>query len=91
MPTTNKRVNMSVPDELYERLQAYKKKNGISSDAGACLQLVTRQLDALENTDKMLQMISRFTNDELRQITDIGLTQIKSVAEKNILEAGDNT
>ena len=40
MPTDKKRINLSIPEEVYERLAKYKKKNGITSDAGACLQLI---------------------------------------------------
>ena len=36
MPTDKKRINLSIPEEVYERLAKYKKKNGITSDAGAC-------------------------------------------------------
>ena len=47
MPTKNKRVNLALPDAVYERLLKYKEKNGITSDAGACLMLIVRQLDAI--------------------------------------------
>lgn len=47
MPTTNKRINLTVPDELYQRLKAYMVENGFISDATACRQLITKQLNSL--------------------------------------------
>ena len=35
MPSDKKRINLTIPDELYVRLQAYKNEQGISSDASA--------------------------------------------------------
>ncbi len=81
MPTTNKRINMAVPDELYERIKIYKAKNGITSDAGACLQLVTRQLDGIEHTEKLMQFASRFSLEELQGLSNIGMTQLKAMTE----------
>ena len=77
MPTDKKRVNLTIPEALYDRILAYKAKNGISSDAGACLQLISRQLDSLEQGEKMLQAASRFSLEELQQISNIGLTMLK--------------
>ena len=77
MPTTNKRINLTIPEPVYERLLSYKKDNGISSDAAACMQLIVRQLDALDNAEKMLEMVSRFSMDELQQISTMGFKAIK--------------
>lgn len=81
MPTDKKRINLSIPDAIYDRLQVYKAKNGITSDAGACLQLITRQLDALDDAEKMLAAASRFSLDELQQISNIGLSMMKNVMD----------
>lgn len=81
MPTDKKRVNLSIPDEVYERLAAYKKKNGITSDAGACLQLIIRQLDGLEQTEQFLQAASKFSLEELQQISQLGITAIKQAVD----------
>lgn len=81
MPSDKKRINLTVPEDLYDRLVAYKKKNGISSDAGACLQLIVRQLDALDNTELMLDMVRKFSVDELKQISDQGIVQFKGIAD----------
>ena len=77
MPTTNKRINLTIPEPIYERLLSYKKDNGISSDAAACMQLIVRQLDALDNAGKMLEMVSRFSMDELQRISSMGFKAIK--------------
>lgn len=81
MPTTKKRVNLSVPDMLYERIQHYKEKNGITSDASACLQLITRQLDGIDNTEKMLRVASGFSLEELQQLSNAGIGALKIMAD----------
>ena len=81
MPSDKKRINLTIPDELYERLVSYKKKNGISSDAGACLQLIVRQLDAIDNTEAMLDIVRKFSVDELNQISEQGMSQLKGLAD----------
>ena len=82
MPTTNKRINLTIPDNIYERLLSYKKKNGITSDASACLQLIVRQLDSIETGEQMMQMIKKFSIDDLKQISDLGLADIKAAIDK---------
>lgn len=77
MPTTNKRINLTIPENIYERLQDYKQKNGITSDASACLQLIVRQLDSIANAEQMMQMMSKFSMNELKEISDLGMTTIK--------------
>lgn len=85
MPTDKKRVNLTLPDPVYERILAYKTKNGITSDASACLQLITRQLEAMEQGELMLQAASKFSLDELQQLSTMGFNLIKEAAEKNNL------
>lgn len=82
MPTTNKRINLTIPDNVYERLLAYKQKNGITSDSSACLQLIVRQLDSIAHGEQMMQMVSRFSIDELKAISDLGLDIIKTELDK---------
>lgn len=48
MPTKFKRINLTIPDVLYERLQTYKDRNGICRDATACLSLLTQRLNEYE-------------------------------------------
>lgn len=83
MPTDKKRVNLTLPDEIYTRLQNYRSKYGISSDAGACLQLITRQLDSIENGERMMQLVSRFTEDELRQMSSMSIPLVKQLIDSH--------
>lgn len=83
MPSTNKRVNLTISDPVYERIQAYKLKNGITSDAAACMQLIVRQLDGIDNAEKMMQLMSRFTLDEVEQMSAMGLKTIRTMSELN--------
>lgn len=82
MPTDKKRINLTIPESLYERLQAYREKNGIASDAGACLQLITRQLDRIDESELMMQAASKFSLEELQQLSNIGLFMVKQMADK---------
>lgn len=40
MPSDKKRINLTVPDSVYKKLENYKEENGIFQDATACLQLL---------------------------------------------------
>ena len=82
MPTINKRINLTIPDNIYERLLAYKQKNGITSDSSACLQLIDRQLDSIAEGEKMMELMSKFSLDELKQISDLGLSELKTALDK---------
>jgi len=77
MPTTNKRVNLTLTDDIFEKLQIFKKKNGIMSDATACLQLVTLQLQAQENNEQVLKLMQNLTTEQLKAISNNGLEYIK--------------
>jgi predicted CopG family antitoxin len=77
MPTNNKRVNLTLTDEIYEKLQEFKKKNGIMSDATACLQLVVQQLRAQETTEQLTKMMQDLTTEQLQAISNSGLEYLK--------------
>lgn len=77
MPTTNKRINLTLTDEVYENLQKYKEKNGVMSDATACLQLVVLQLKAQENTEQMLKVIQNLSVEQLNDISKDGFNFMK--------------
>lgn len=77
MPTTNKRVNLTLTDEVYNQLQEFKKKNGIQSDATACLQLVVQQLKAQENAAAMNKIIKEMTVEQLLEYSNQGLKLYK--------------
>lgn len=77
MPTKNKRINLTVPETLYEKIAAFRDENGISSDAGACLQLISTQLRGLENTKLMFEAMSRFSPEELKRLSEEGLDTLR--------------
>jgi hypothetical protein len=77
MPTTNKRVNLTISDDIYEKLQKYKQKSGLGSDATACLQLVTLQLQAQETNEQLLKLMQNLTTEQLKAISNDGLEYIK--------------
>ena len=78
MPSDKKRINLTIPDELYVRLQAYKNEQGISSDASACLQLIVQQLNGLEQSKAMLRLINNCSVEQLNKLSMEGLTLTKS-------------
>ena len=84
MPTDKKRVNITVPEDVYERLQAYRDKYAISTDAGACLQLIVRQLDSIDQSEQMMRMVSRFDMKELEELSRIGLASLKAESDKKV-------
>ncbi len=81
MPSDKKRVNLTIPDELYARLQAYKTEQGISNDASACLQLIVQQLNGLENSKAMLRLINNCSVEQLTKLSVDGLTLTKAALE----------
>ena len=89
MPTEKKRVNLTIPEEVYERIINFRKKNSIPSDAGACLMLIQQQLDNIERTEEMMKMVRQFTPDDLRKINDIGMNQLTSFMESEAVKKKD--
>ncbi len=79
MPSTNKRINLTVPEELYTRLKAYMVKNGFTSDATACLQLITKQLNGEEKMQAMFSLIQNMNMETLQQLSTEGFTFIKQL------------
>lgn len=82
MPTIKKRVNLALSDDVYERIQKYREKNGITSDAGACVMLIVQQLEAIETNEKMMDMMSRFSLEELQKLSNLGLAMIQQETQK---------
>ncbi len=82
MPSTKKRVNLTIPDELYERIQAYKQYQGIASDASACLQLIVQQLNGLEQSQTLLRLVNQYSVEQLMEVSKEGFTEMKSLAKK---------
>ena len=81
MPSTKKRINLTVPDSVYEQLQVYKEQNGLSNDATACLQLIVQQLKAQEESRLMKQIMQKFSADQLLRLSKEGYDYYKEVME----------
>lgn len=77
MPSDKKRINLTVPDGIYEKLQVYKEENGISNDATACLQLIVQQLKSQENSKIMLKLLQESSVEQLMQMSNQGITTVK--------------
>ena len=82
MPSDKKRINLTVTDELYARIQEYKKEHGVSGDASACLQLIVQQLNNFENSKFMLQLLRNCSVEQLTAISQEGFTELKNAVEK---------
>ena len=81
MPSTKKRVNLTIPDELYNRLQSYKTKNGLVNDATACMQLIVQQLNALEKTDIFMDFVRNHSIEQLNEMAKEGFSYVKSTQD----------
>lgn len=81
MPTKKKRVNLSLSDEIYARLQLYKAKYGIENDATACLQLVVQQLNNLDNSERMLSLINQTSVETFMKMSKEGFEYVKEAVE----------
>ncbi|MBQ9859519.1 MAG: hypothetical protein IJO76_02435 [Clostridia bacterium] len=82
MPSTKKRINLTVPDAVYKRLQAYKEVNGITNDAGACLQLVIQQLNSQEQSRMMMKAFMAMSADEVAELSADGARAIRHMLEQ---------
>jgi len=86
MPTKNKRINLTVPEPLYEKILAFREENGIASDASACIQLISAQLRGQENMKVMLQAMQQYSPDQLMQLTKEGYDALR---EEGLLSSKD--
>lgn len=84
MPSDKKRINLTVPDAIYERLQVYKSKYGITNDASACLQLIVQQLNGQETSEAILKLAQSASLDQLTAMSKEGLSYLKSELEQSL-------
>lgn len=84
MPSDKKRINLTVPDAIYERLQAYKVKNGLTNDATVCLQLIVRQLNADESSEALFKLVQGMSFDQMAELSKEGYQELqKELRQKN--------
>lgn len=77
MPSDKKRINLTVPDAIYERLQAYKVKNGLTNDATVCLQLIVRQLNADESSEALFKLVQGMSFDQMAELSKEGYHELQ--------------
>lgn len=77
MPTDKKRINLTISDQLYERILAYKERHGIINDATACLQLITQQLNSFEQSEKFMQLVNSLSREKVLEMGQEGLSALK--------------
>ena len=82
MPSTKKRINLTMSDAIYEKLQEYKEINGISNDAGACLQLIVQQLKSQEQSRMMIKAFMAMSADEVAELSADGARAIRQMLEQ---------
>lgn len=86
MPSDKKRINLTVPDNIYEQLQAYKEEQGLMSDATACLQLIVRQLKVQENEKTLWKLMRDMPAKEYMEASKVGFELIQAEAKKKLPE-----
>ena len=88
MPSDKKRINLTVPDAVYKKLQAYKELNGITNDASACLQLIVQQLRAQETSAMMLKLFQGLSIEDMAALAKGHEDEIREALEKAALLPG---
>ena len=83
MPSTNKRINLTVPPETYERIKKYVVENGELSDAGACLHLIVKQLNAYDLGKTLTSVYSQFSSEQINAFSIEGNEFLKKAIEEN--------
>lgn len=73
MPSTKKRINLTVPDHVYQELQQYKEEYGLESDATACLHLIVRQLKGEQNNKALLHLMRTMSPEQLQELASMGV------------------
>lgn len=79
MPSTKKRINLTVPDGVYQQLKAYMDTQGIDSDATACLMLIRQQLNGLEGVARLKKVMDTIPMEKLMQLTEEGYRDTKDL------------
>lgn len=85
MPSDKKRVNLTIPDPIYEKLQAYKEEAGLFNDATACLQLIVQQLNSIENSKLIFSFVKNTPTDQLLQASKEGFDLIKEASPNGVI------
>jgi hypothetical protein len=79
MPTKNKRINLTIPEELYEEIQIFKKESYITTDSAACIQLIKGRLKAFAEGKVMIEALKKMSPEDLDNISREGLNFMRNV------------
>lgn len=82
MPSKFKRINLTVPDDVYEKILRYKEEQAIFSDATACLQLVVKQLRAEENSRAMLNLMRNISREDFTRLTSESFDELQPILQE---------
>ena len=80
MPSDKKRINLTVPDDVYTLLQEYKREACVSNDATACLQLIVLQLKAQKKSKIAMSVFANLSPEQLQQAFNEGVSFIKEAS-----------
>lgn len=83
MPSTKHRINLTVPDNVYQRILDYKDEVGLANDATAALQLVVLQLNAHDTSKQVNALMQNLSLSQLQDISSEGFSLIKSELNLN--------
>lgn len=83
MPSTKHRINLTVPDSVYQRILDYKDEVGLANDATAALQLVVLQLNAHDTSKQVNALMQNLSLSQLQDISSEGFSLIKSELNLN--------
>ena len=82
MPSDKKRINLTIPDNIYQQLQTFKADNALTNAATACLQLIVQQLKAQENEKLIRRLINGTSIEQLRQLNSEGIALLEQERKK---------
>lgn len=82
MPSTKKRINLTVPDVVYEQLQQYKEECGIANDASACLQLIVQQLKTAQTNKAWLHALRTATPEQMLAASADGARMLQLLIDR---------
>ena len=79
MPTKNKRINLTIPEDLYEEIQKFKQEYFIASDSSACLQLIKGRLKGLEDSKAVILAMQKMSPEDLENISKEGFDLMRTL------------
>lgn len=75
-----KMLQISLPIEVYQRLKEYGERNGMTV-AGTAVTFIMKQFNALDMTESMVKAIKNMTDDQLKEIMNESIPDLKKITE----------